>query len=168
MGRGCEEVPRRRRVALLVAVATVPALALTACSDGTPGAAPSRHDVPDARVTPVSPPKGSPAARRQDGCARIISALGYADQVLLGAGREREQRFDEGVRGRLAYVAGTVEMFARAVPPAVTVHAAAVGRDAAAMTAASTPQAEQVERLLRYRADADALVNACRGGRPGR
>ncbi|CAB4909155.1 MAG: hypothetical protein F2825_03860 [Actinobacteria bacterium] len=100
-----------------------------------------------------------------DGCAQVVSAIGYADELLRPLGQERFQDFDNAVRSRLASVAGTVRTEAEDWP---SLRVETVASDVAVLAVAasrieSTPEGE-LERqrsLLKYRTEAARLVLTC-------
>lgn len=103
---------------------------------------------------------------KENGCARLLSAIGYADLVLLPAGREDEQSFDSAVRGRLAYVEGTVVLYREFLPPNARELAETLRQEVKRLVSAKTPRAEQVAALKDYRETVRQVVAACRVIRP--
>ena len=134
------------------------ALLLLSCTRGGPEPQPDAGGSSGAVGSAGSAPAG-----RGEGCARLVSAIGYAEQVLEPAGREERQEFGEEVRGRLAYVAGTVVRFEDTVPAPARAAADAVRRDAEALVSAATPRDAQVDGLRRYLASAAAALSVCEG-----
>jgi hypothetical protein len=124
---------------------------LAACDDS---AAPATAPTATATAT-------ASAAPSEDGCARIVSAIGFADFVLLPSGREAEQSFDSAVRGRLAYVEGTVVLFGEYLPADLRDTAETLREAVKRLVAAKTPRAEQVAALKDYRQAAAELLAAC-------
>lgn len=125
-------------------------------------------------VVPSSTPAGGLEAYtdRGDGCAQVVSAIGYADQVLRPRGQERSQRFDDAVRSRLAAVGGTIALelddfpapdvgtLARAVQPLAEQSGALIDEDDPAAVRA------RLRTFERYRDQAAALVARCRRATP--
>jgi hypothetical protein len=145
----------RLRRALLAAVAVTAALSLSSCSgDGTPASAPAPSSAPSER------------GPESDPCGLLVSAIRYADQVLTPPGQEDLEDFDGNARGRLAYVAGAVTRYGAALPEAARPAAQAVRRVAEGMTSASTPHAQQVASLRKYRAAAADALDACEDEQP--
>jgi hypothetical protein len=99
-----------------------------------------------------------------DGCQQAVSAIGYADDVLLVLGQEDHQKFDAAVRSRLAAVAGTISLEMEDFPNRrTTEQAGRVGQLADRAQASATPDAEQILALREYRREAAQLVIDCAG-----
>jgi hypothetical protein len=99
-----------------------------------------------------------------DGCRQAVSAIGYADDLLLVLGQEDHQQFDAAVRSRLAAVAGTISLEMKDFPNRRTSEQARrVGRLADQAQASVTPDAEQILALREYRREAAQLVIDCGG-----
>jgi hypothetical protein len=97
-----------------------------------------------------------------DGCAQVMSAISYADDVLKSAGQEQYQTFDEVVRSRLAAVDGTIALEVRDFPSDdVLDQAREVGKIADRAAAAATKGADRVRALREYRREAAQLVIDC-------
>lgn len=110
----------------------------------------------ESRVTPVPAPSAA-----EDGCARIVSAIGFVDPFLPTATAVPTAPLDEGLRGHLAYVEGTVVRFEDSVPAQAAGAAEELRAAAADLTAASVPLPQVPERLSRYRAAVSAAQEAC-------
>jgi len=119
--------------------------------------------------SPVAARQMSPASRSRptdsgDGCQQAVSAIGYADDVLLVLGQEDHQKFDAAVRSRLAAVAGTISLEMEDFPNRRTSEQAGrVGQLADRAQASATPDAEQILALREYRREAAQLVIDCAG-----
>lgn len=99
-----------------------------------------------------------------DGCQQAVSAIGYADDLLLVLGQEDHQKFDAAVRSRLAAVAGTISLEMEDFPNRRTSEQAGrVGQLADRAQASATPDAEQILALREYRREAAQLVIDCAG-----
>jgi hypothetical protein len=97
-----------------------------------------------------------------DGCAQVVSAISYADDVLKPAGQEQYQTFDEVVRSRLAAVDGTIALEVRDFPDDdILDQARTVGKIADRTAAAATMSTERVSALREYRREAAQLVIDC-------
>ncbi|SDR11764.1 hypothetical protein [Thermostaphylospora chromogena] len=137
--------------------AALPALCLTLLA--TAACAP---DAPAAQ--PAGAPRGTPfigARPDDDPCTRVLSALGFADLLLLPAGQEEHQNFDDAVRGRLAYVQGVVLQYGSRLPSEVHDEGATLRRTAKALAPAVTPHEEQIRLLREYRRAERAVRDAC-------
>lgn len=137
--------------------AALPALCLTllataACASDAP-AAPSTGLSRDPHLIGAAP--------GDDPCTRVLSALGFADLLLLPAGQEEHQNFDDAVRGRLAYVQGVVLQYGSRLPAEVHDDGAALRRTANALTPAAIPHEEQIRLLREYRRAEKAVRAAC-------
>ncbi len=98
-----------------------------------------------------------------DACEQALSAIGYADAVLVVLGQERYQDFDDESTSRLAAVAGTLQLEARDWPDRATrarAREVVPLAEAAADLDPEDPLARE-ESLVRYRAAAAGLVLAC-------
>jgi hypothetical protein len=97
-----------------------------------------------------------------DGCQQTVSAIGYADDLLLVLGQEDHQKFDAAVRSRLAAVAGTISLEMEDFPNRRTSEQAGrVGQLADRAQASANPDAEQILALREYRREAAQLVIDC-------
>ncbi|MCG5212485.1 hypothetical protein [Streptosporangium sp. KLBMP 9127] len=131
----------------------LPCLTLAGCARAaTPSSAPS--GVPSTATT-------APAAAQDTPCARVVSALGFADLLLAPEGQERRQSFDDAVRGRLAYVEGVLLEYGSRLPPEVLPHEAELRRTTRGLAPAATPRGERIRLLKDYRTAAGAVRRAC-------
>jgi hypothetical protein len=97
-----------------------------------------------------------------DGCAQVVSAISYADDVLKPLGQEQYQTWDDRSRSRLAAVDGTIALEVRDFPTdSVLKQARKVGKIADHTAAAATKGAERVRSLREYRREAAQLVIDC-------
>lgn len=94
-------------------------------------------------------------------CGRVVSALGFARLGMLPAGQEGRQAFDDDVRGRLAYVWGTVEKYGTQLPSGLQRQQETLRRTAKGLAPVSTPHDEQVRLLREYHQAAKALTEGC-------
>lgn len=94
-------------------------------------------------------------------CARVVSAIGYADLLLEPRGREEAQKFEDAVLGRLAEVRGTTLRFGPRLPAPLGDAVRAVETTTAALSKADVPRDRQVELLKQYRAAAAAIERGC-------
>jgi hypothetical protein len=97
-----------------------------------------------------------------DGCEQVVSAIGYADDLLLVLGQEEHQKFDAAVRSRLAAVEGTISLEVEDFPTRnILVQARKVADLADRAQASENPDAEQIMALREYRREAAQLVIDC-------
>lgn len=115
----------------------------------------------------------SPAARStatqgtgQNGCTKIISAIGWTQFMLVRRGHEAEQDFRSGVRGRLAYVEGAVVQNSDSLPGAAAEPAHRLERITHRIVDLDTDRAEQVAGLRRYWLAVDDVKAACARSQP--
>ncbi|MFI6905570.1 hypothetical protein ACIBKY_30205 [Nonomuraea sp. NPDC050394] len=99
-----------------------------------------------------------------DPCTRVVSSIGYAGLLLLPAGREDEQNFENAVLGRLAELRGMVQEFGPRLPQVLRDEAEKVEKATKGLSSAQTPRKRQVALLKDYRAAADRIVEGCKGG----
>lgn len=161
--------PRRRRVSRAGHRAVAAALAAGALLAAVPGcqSAPSRPSPSSGAAT--TPPAGTfvtGAKATDDPCARVISAMGYLDALLVPEGEERRQRFEDAVRGRFGYLAGTIAEYGRRLPPAARPAADEIGGVSREMANARTERARRPGLLRDYRRAAHELTAACRASSP--
>ena len=88
-----------------------------------------------------------------DGCEQVVSAIGYADDLLLVLGQEEHQKFDAAVRSRLAAVEGTISLEVE--------QPRKVADRADRAQASENPDDEQIMALREYRREAAQLVIDC-------
>lgn len=97
-----------------------------------------------------------------DGCEQVVSAIGYADDLLLVLGQEEHQKFDAAVRSRLAAVEGTISLEVEDFPTRnILVQARKVADLADRAQASENPDDEQIMALREYRREAAQLVIDC-------
>lgn len=148
---------------------------LAACSGSGPEAPPTDTRSPATTAT-ASPSGTSPGLESYtdpgDGCAQAISAISYADDILVSLGQEPYQQFDDAVRSRLAAVAGTLSLEAKDWPDEPVHHQAQVVQPLAQAAGAQLPdqsaaaKAARINVLLRYRIAAGTLILVCRDATP--
>jgi hypothetical protein len=97
-----------------------------------------------------------------DGCEQVVSAIGYADDLLLVLGQEEHQKFDAAVRSRLAAVEGQISLEVEDFPTRnILVQARKVADLANRAQASENPDDEQILALREYRREAAQLVIDC-------
>ncbi len=129
-------------------------LTITGCSEAS--------NPPSAASGPAPATASPTPSPTEDGCARVVSAIGFAEFLLQPKGKEDQQVFDNAVRGRLAYVEGTVVRFGRYLPADLRPLGETLRDEAKRGANAHISQAEQVTALREYRKTADELIAACR------
>lgn len=129
------------------------ALGLVSCSDE------SRQ--PTAAPQAASSTSAAGSAAKEDGCARVISAIGWTEFMLVEPGRESEQDFESGVRGRLSYVDGTVKIFGEYLPSQAVAPSRELQRQVRRIVSVNATQAEKVDGLKDYRRAVAAVERAC-------
>jgi hypothetical protein len=98
-----------------------------------------------------------------DACPQALSAIGYADDVLVVLGQEQYQDFDDVVTSRLAAVAGTLALEERDWPDRTTRSRAEDVIPLAEQAAELDPDdpLARERALVEYRVAAGRLVLAC-------
>jgi len=102
----------------------------------------------------------------EDPCARVISAMGYLDALLVPEGEERRQRFESAVRGRFGYLAGTIAEYGHRLPMAARLAADEIGAISREMANARTERARRLDLLRDYRDAAREITAACGASSP--
>ncbi|GII54034.1 hypothetical protein Pth03_24230 [Planotetraspora thailandica] len=127
-----------------------------ACSPAAPhaSASPPRPSTTTAQYVVGADP-------RDDACARVVSAIGFAGPLLRPPGQENRQSFDEGVRGRLAYVEGVVSEYGPRLPAPLLPAQDTLRETTHGLAPSTTPLAEQIRLLKDYRSAADTIVDGC-------
>jgi hypothetical protein len=121
-------------------------LLVAGCGDGEPNGA-------DALATYTDP---------GDGCPQVVSAIGYADDLLLVLGQEDHQKFEPAVRSRLAAVEGTISLEVEDFPNRrILLQALRVADLADRAQASEEPDDDQIAALRQYRREAAQLVIDC-------
>ncbi|HET6918520.1 MAG TPA: hypothetical protein VFI46_03540 [Jiangellaceae bacterium] len=121
-------------------------LLVAGCGDGGPDGA-------DALATYTDP---------GDGCHQVVSAIGYADDLLLVLGQEDHQKFEPAVRSRLAAVEGTISLEVEDFPNRrILLQALRVADLADRAQASEEPDDDQIAALRQYRREAAQLVIDC-------
>lgn len=128
-------------------------LALPSCAGAGDGQA-----APAPSAAHASASASSPAERA---CARIVSAVGWADFMLVSPGHERNQDFRSGVRGRLAYVEGAVVQSGDDLPPRAVGPAQELRIQARRVVDTDASRAAQVAGLRAYHRAVRDLNDAC-------
>ncbi|MDF5755965.1 hypothetical protein [Spongiactinospora sp. TRM90649] len=152
---------RTTAMAVICLSATLPLLA--ACSAGR------SHRGPSGPLSAVQSPTRDPtngpymvgADPADDPCARVVSAIGFADSVLEPAGEERRQNFDAAVRGRLAYVEGVVREYGPRLPERARRFEVPLRDATDGLSPAATPREEQLRLLKQYRSAAQGVRRTC-------
>ncbi|MFI6497656.1 hypothetical protein [Nonomuraea typhae] len=133
---------------------------LVACQTSPPPQArKSQAASPPASTTPDKFSTGGDAD--DDPCTRVVSSIGYAGLLLLPAGKEDGQNFENAVLGRLAELRGIVQEFGPRLPGRLKDEAEAVEKATHGLAKADTPRKTQVALLKDYRAAADRIVRGC-------
>ncbi|MFG1944473.1 hypothetical protein [Nonomuraea sp. NPDC048826] len=96
-----------------------------------------------------------------DPCARVVSAIGYADLLLKPAGEEDAQHFEDAVLGRLAEVRGITLQFGPRLPGSLGGAVRTVESTTEGLSKADVPRSRQVSLLKEYRAAAGRIERAC-------
>nr|WP_152992369.1 hypothetical protein [Nonomuraea pusilla] len=94
-------------------------------------------------------------------CARVVSAIGYANLLLRPKGQEDDQNFEDAVLGRLAELRGITLEFGGRLPGSLSGAVATVKRTTAGLSRADVPRERQVALLKEYRVAADRIVAGC-------
>ncbi|TMR98172.1 hypothetical protein [Nonomuraea basaltis] len=94
-------------------------------------------------------------------CARVVSAIGYADLMLEPRGREDRQHFEDAVTGRLAEARGITLQFGDRLPSSLRGAVETVKATTAGLSKNDVPRERQVTLLKQYRAAADRIVAGC-------
>ncbi|MEO3867216.1 hypothetical protein ABGB18_00135 [Nonomuraea sp. B12E4] len=94
-------------------------------------------------------------------CARVVSAIGYADLMLKPRGQEDQQYFEDAVLGRLAEARGITLQFGDRLPASAKGAVAQVETATAGLAKSDVPRDRQVTLLKQYRAAADKIRAAC-------
>ncbi|QYC40767.1 hypothetical protein Nocox_15765 [Nonomuraea coxensis DSM 45129] len=113
----------------------------------------------DASSAPKYSTGGDPA---DSPCARVVSAIGYANLLLEPKGQEDRQRFEDAVIGRLAEARGITLQFGPRLPASVKGDVAALESATTGLARNDVPRERQVALLRDYRAAADRIVAGCR------
>ncbi|SDI09395.1 hypothetical protein [Nonomuraea jiangxiensis] len=95
-------------------------------------------------------------------CARVVSAIGYADLMLKPRGQEDRQYFEDAVLGRLAEARGITLQFGGRLPGSAQEAVARMEQATAGLSKSDVPRDRQVTLLKQYRAAADEIVAACK------
>lgn len=154
-------------LSIAAAVLAIPALAACSGSDAAPRPS-STTSAPPSASSPGLEGYTDPG----DGCAQAISAISYADDVLLPVGQEPYQKFDDVVRSRLAAVAGTLSLEGKDWPDEPVHQQAEKVQPLAQAAGARLPEetaaakANRSKVLLRYRVEAATLILVCRDALP--
>lgn len=162
--RGARWSYGRRALALSVlAAAVLPAVA--ACQ-GAPSAggpvASASGSASGTRTTTVSGATYVTGAKvSDDACARVVSAIGYLDPLLLPPGQEDRQKYSEAVRGRFGYLRGTLDMYAPHLPLSLAEPAAAMSRVSGTLADSATESSARPALLREYREAATTTMDAC-------
>ncbi|WP_143590183.1 hypothetical protein [Thermoactinospora rubra] len=111
---------------------------------------------------PKDQPKYSTGGNTSDSpCARVASAIGYAELMLVPPGQEERQNFEDAVISRIAEVNGITAEFADRLPAQAREPATQVRQAASALSKGDVPHDRQVRLLKQYRAATGRLQQAC-------
>jgi hypothetical protein len=94
-------------------------------------------------------------------CARVVSAIGYADLMLEPKGQEDRQHFEDAVIGRLAEARGITLQFGDRLPASLKEAVEELETATVGLSRNDVPRERQVTLLKRYRAAADRIVAGC-------
>ncbi|MFI7704797.1 hypothetical protein [Nonomuraea sp. NPDC049480] len=95
-------------------------------------------------------------------CARVVSAIGYAELMLQPKGQEERQNFEDAVISRLAESYGITLEFGDRLPRSLSGAVETVKRTGKALSRNDVPRERQVTLLKEYRAAADQIVAGCK------
>ncbi|HEY9521706.1 MAG TPA: hypothetical protein VIR33_00590 [Thermopolyspora sp.] len=162
---------RRVLAASILAGFALPAIAACQSSSSAPGPAgtdamPHKASITASgtrtSVVPVSGGTYVTGAKITDNaCARVVSAIGYLEFLLVPRGQEVRQGYPDDVRGRFGYLHGTLDMYGDRLPTAVTGTATTVNRLARTLSAVDTKPAARPGLLRGYRENSDAIIATC-------
>ncbi|MDA0636509.1 hypothetical protein OUY22_24100 [Nonomuraea sp. MCN248] len=94
-------------------------------------------------------------------CARVVSAIGYAELLLKPAGQEDAQHFEDAVLGRLAEVRGITLQFGPRLPASLGDAVRTVEATTESLSTAAVPRPRQVALLKEYRTAAERIERTC-------
>lgn len=94
-------------------------------------------------------------------CARVVSAIGYANLMLKPKGQEEQQHFEDAVIGRLAELRGITLQFGDRLPASLEPAVETVRTVTAGLSRNDVPRERQVALLKQYRVAADQIVAGC-------
>ncbi|MFI7124322.1 hypothetical protein ACIBQ1_01425 [Nonomuraea sp. NPDC050153] len=95
-------------------------------------------------------------------CARVVSAIGYANLMLRPKGQEDRQYFEDAVIGRLAELRGITLEFGDRLPDSLKGAVQTIETTTAGLAKNDVPRARQVALLKQYRVAADQIVAGCK------
>ncbi|GAA3207716.1 hypothetical protein GCM10020216_009430 [Nonomuraea helvata] len=95
-------------------------------------------------------------------CARVVSAIGYANLMLKPKGQEDQQYFEDAVIGRLAELRGITMEFGDRLPDSLKGAVQTVRTTTAGLARNDVPRKRQVALLKQYRVAADEIMAGCR------
>lgn len=134
------------RIRWVCALTVAVFLGLTGCSDDKPALSDELSGYTD----------------NGDGCPQVVSAIGYADDVLKAPGQEQYQDWTDEVRSKVSAVNGTAALEAKDFPSERALkQARRVGDLAQAATRAGIPRKTRTARLREYRREAAEMVIIC-------
>ncbi|MEU6778853.1 hypothetical protein ABZ912_06585 [Nonomuraea angiospora] len=94
-------------------------------------------------------------------CARVVSAIGYANLMLEPKGQEDRQYFEDAVIGRLAELRGITLEFGDRLPDSLKGAVQTIKTTTAGLSRNDVPRERQVALLKQYRVAADQIVAGC-------
>ncbi|MEV4010349.1 hypothetical protein AB0J35_07610 [Nonomuraea angiospora] len=95
-------------------------------------------------------------------CARVVSAIGYANLMLKPKGQEDRQYFEDAVIGRLAELRGITLEFGDRLPDSLKGAVQTIKTTTAGLSRNDVPRERQVALLKQYRVAADEIVAGCK------
>ncbi|WP_188194989.1 hypothetical protein [Nonomuraea sp. SYSU D8015] len=95
-------------------------------------------------------------------CARVVSAIGYAELMLEPKGQEERQNFEDAVISRLAEAYGITLEFGDRLPRSLSGAVETVKRTTKSLSKTDVPRERQVALLKEYRTAAGQIVAGCK------
>jgi hypothetical protein len=134
---------------------------LLAGSAAVAGCSSSTSDQNPRAAARASQPISTPGP--EDSCTRLVSAIGYAELHLRPRGQEAKEAFDDTLRGRIAYVEGTIVQYADRLPKDIREDAEALLPIIRKITRVSQRRSVRIAALKQFREKAAELLVACEG-----
>jgi hypothetical protein len=157
--------PVGRRALALSALAAAVLPAMAACQGSPSASGPVASASGSASGTHTTTVSGATyvtgAKVTDDACARVVSAIGYLDPLLLPPGQEDRQKYSEAVRGRFGYLRGTLDMYAPHLPSSLAAPAATMSRVSGTLADSATDSSARPALLREYREAATTTVDSC-------
>lgn len=152
--------PRRALTAALIAVAALPVAGACQASPA-PERPPQASPAPETARQAAGGTYVTGAKATDDPCARVVSAIGYLDPLLLPEGEEERQGYDDAVRGRFGYLVGTIREYGARLPGAARDAAREAGDVAQTLSDSRTEDRIRPGLLRDYRAAARGVAAGC-------